>query len=235
FNGRRVKLVADYFGNITSTYSNYSGGYQDETSSLFGVFGRQYRYVPPKGAAYKDSTIYDSFGRVWKKSSPDEGWKEFYYDKAGKLRLAKDTAGTWTYFKYDGLGRLTEQGVVSTVNDPSVTWTDHTFPTSGTSQIVTRRYDVYADSVDNYANGSYMLYPKGRLTEVYDPTGYNFFFYDQRGRVAKKVSFITGESRPRSHVYAYTAGDLLDSLYYPTYAEVADSIRDAVKYTYYEY
>lgn len=233
-NGRKTKMITDYFGNVKTTYANYaSGAYLDSTTALYGPFGKVYRTIPPKGQDYKDSMVYNGFGRLQKVLSPDEGWKEFYYDKVGQLRLSKNAIGTWTYFKYDGLGRAIEEGVVSSVAHPDTVWTDHNFPTSGVSQTISRKYDSYTDSVRiAYRTGVHLESPKGRLTEVYDPTGYNFFFYDQRGRLLKKVTKISGEKTPRIHEYAYTTGDMLDSLYFPCYSANA---RDSIKYDYYGY
>ena len=235
FNGRRSKSFFDYFGNTVTVLANYSGGgYSDTSSALYGPFGKQYRSTPPRGDSLRDSTVYDAFGRVFKHHTPDEGWKEFHYDKAGRVRLTKDALAVWSYFKYDGLGRIIEQGVVASMNHPDTVWSDNSFPTTGTSQKITLKYDSYNDSVNTaYVGGlSYLNNPKGRLTEVYDPTGYSFFFYDKRGRTIKKVTRVTGEDQPRIHTYAYTPGDMLDSLYFPKYSA---SVRDSIKYDYYDY
>ena len=89
--------------------------------------------------------------------------KRYYYNKLGQLRLAKDALDTWTYFKYDGLGRITQQGVYTgnpPPNPDSTAWTDSTFPTSYTSQVITKKYDSYDTGVwSSYGVG--VQEPKG--------------------------------------------------------------------------
>ncbi len=60
---------------------------------------------------------YDGLNRcIWKKL-PGAGYVEMVYDNADLLVFSQDgnqralTSGNWTYYKYDGLNRLTAQGV----------------------------------------------------------------------------------------------------------------------------
>ena len=82
---------------------------------------------------------YDGRNRcIWKKL-PGAGYMEMVYDNADRLVFSQDgnqralTSGNWTYYKYDGLNRLTEQGTCT-----------NKVTTSGTNVLVQHFYDSYA-------------------------------------------------------------------------------------------
>ena len=136
---------------------------------------------------------YDGRNRcIWKKL-PGAGYMEMVYDNADRLVFSQDgnqralTSGNWTYYKYDGLNRLTEQGTCT-----------NKVTTSGTNVLVQHFYDSYAFRSQAGFNNS--NFPddasgngKGALTaSVATVLGssnkiYTAYYYDIKGRVVKTV------------------------------------------------
>ena len=136
---------------------------------------------------------YDGLNRcIWKKL-PGAGYVEMVYDNADRLVFSQDgnqralTAGNWTYYKYDSLNRLTEQGVCT-----------NKVTTSGTTVHIRNYYDSYsfigtqgfpASKFSNDTSG----YGKGLLTGrmvaglgTSSPV-WKAWYYDVRGREVKRV------------------------------------------------
>lgn len=154
---------------------------------------------------------YDGLNRcIWKKL-PGAGYVEMVYDNADRLIFSQDgnqralTAGNWTYYKYDSLNRLTEQGVCT----DKVT-------TSGTTVHIRNYYDSYAfRSQAGFNNGNFpddaSGNGKGALTaSVVTVLGgsnkiYTGYYYDIKGRAVKTVqSNLLGGYDVATTVYTFT-------------------------------
>ena len=154
---------------------------------------------------------YDGRNRcIWKKL-PGAGYVEMVYDNADRLVFSQDgnqralTSGNWTYYKYDGLNRLTEQGTCT-----------NKVTTSGTNVLVQHFYDSYAFRSQAGFNNS--NFPddasgngKGALTaSVATVLGssnkiYTAYYYDIKGRVVKTVqSNPLGGYDVAATVYTFT-------------------------------
>ena len=154
---------------------------------------------------------YDGLNRcIWKKL-PGAGYVEMVYDNADRLVFSQDgnqralTSGNWTYYKYDGLNRLTEQGVCT-----------NKVTTSGTTVHIRNYYDNYAFRAQAGFNNS--NFPddasgngKGALTaSVATVLGssnkiYTAHYYDIKGRVVKTVqSNPLGGYDVAATVYTFT-------------------------------
>ena len=154
---------------------------------------------------------YDGRNRcIWKKL-PGAGYMEMVYDNADRLVFSQDgnqralTSGNWTYYKYDGLNRLTEQGTCT-----------NKVTTSGTNVLVQHFYDSYAFRSQAGFNNS--NFPddasgngKGALTaSVATVLGssnkiYTAYYYDIKGRVVKTVqSNPLGGYDVTATVYTFT-------------------------------
>ena len=154
---------------------------------------------------------YDGRNRcIWKKL-PGAGYMEMVYDNADRLVFSQDgnqralTSGNWTYYKYDGLNRLTEQGTCT-----------NKVTTSGTNVLVQHFYDSYAFRTQAGFNNS--NFPddasgngKGALTaSVATVLGssnkiYTAYYYDIKGRVAKTVqSNLLGSYDVTATIYTFT-------------------------------
>ena len=154
---------------------------------------------------------YDGRNRcIWKKL-PGAGYMEMVYDNADRLVFSQDgnqralTSGNWTYYKYDGLNRLTEQGTCT-----------NKVTTSGTNVLVQHFYDSYAFRSQAGFNNSNFLDDasgngKGALTaSVATVLGssnkiYTAYYYDIKGRVVKTVqSNPLGGYDVAATVYTFT-------------------------------
>ena len=154
---------------------------------------------------------YDGRNRcIWKKL-PGAGYMEMVYDNADRLVFSQDgnqralTSGNWTYYKYDGLNRLTEQGTCT-----------NKVTTSGTNVLVQHFYDSYAFRSQAGFNNS--NFPddasgngKGALTaSVATVLGssnkiYTAYYYDIKGRVVKTVqSNLLGGYDVTATIYTFT-------------------------------
>ena len=154
---------------------------------------------------------YDGRNRcIWKKL-PGAGYMEMVYDNADRLVFSQDgnqralTSGNWTYYKYDGLNRLTEQGVCT-----------NKVTTSGTTVHIRNYYDNYAFRAQAGFNNS--NFPddasgngKGALTaSVATVLGssnkiYTAYYYDIKGRVVKTVqSNLLGGYDVTATIYTFT-------------------------------
>ena len=65
-------------------------------------------------AKYAFQYKYDGYGRCTEKTIPGAGTTRYDYDAADQLTFSQDgnqrAHGKWTYYEYDNLNRLTEQG-----------------------------------------------------------------------------------------------------------------------------
>ena len=166
--------VYDDFGNLCFVLQPM---YQ-ETADL-GKYAFQYRY--------------DHRNRcVWKKL-PGAEPTTYEYDNNDRLTFSQDgnqraaTTGNWTYYKYDHLNRLTEQGTCTDKNTAS-----------GTTVQIRNCYDNYdfvgtSGFTDSRFTKDTSGHSKGSLTGsmawgsgVCGPV-YTAYYYDLRGREVKRV------------------------------------------------
>lgn len=136
---------------------------------------------------------YDGLNRcIWKKL-PGAAYVEMVYDNADRLTFSQDgnqralTTANWTYYNYDGLNRLTEQGVCT-----------NKVTTSGTTVHIRNYYDNYSFigtsgfPASNFTNDT-SGYSRGLLTgQMVAGTGtsgpvWKAYYYDIRGREVKRV------------------------------------------------
>lgn len=107
---------------------------------------------------------YDGFGRCIQKKLPGAQHILYEYDAADRLTFSQNgnqralTTGNWTYYKYDHLSRLTEQGICT-----------NQVTTSGTTVHVKNYYDDYsfvgtAGFTDSRFTKDTSGYGKGMLT-----------------------------------------------------------------------
>ena len=135
---------------------------------------------------------YDGCNRCIRKKLPGTQYIEYVYDNSDRLTFSQDgsqralSAQNWTYYKYDQLNRLTEQGLCT-----------NKVTTSGTTVHIMNYYDSYSFIGTQGFTGSNFStdtsgYGKGALTGqmVVGINGnpvWKAFYYDIRGREVKRV------------------------------------------------
>ena len=135
---------------------------------------------------------YDGCNRCIRKKLPGTQYIEYVYDNSDRLTFSQDgsqralSAQNWTYYKYDQLNRLTEQGLCT-----------NKVTTSGTTVHIMNYYDSYSFIGTQGFTGSNFStdtsgYGKGALTGqmvagINGNPVWKAFYYDIRGREVKRV------------------------------------------------
>lgn len=116
------------------------------------------------------SYVYDAFGGVQMRISPDSGTTQYTYDSAGNLSSQVDARELPTFHSYDALNRP----LVTSYFDTSLT--------------VTRSYD------SNAACPAGENFVVGRLTRLVDPSGSTDFCYNRYGDLVRKIQQTNGRT-----------------------------------------
>lgn len=201
-NGRRV-LVDDGLGTRTnqnfdalsrlkSLIQNYGGldASHDATTQYFYDTRDNLRQVTDP-ETFNTVYTYDGLNNLTGLSSPDTGNTTYSSDKAGNRISQTDSRNILTTYSYDRLNRLRTAA----------------YPTSSLN--FTYTYDQ-----SNVTTGCAVSYPVGRLTTMTDGSGKTTYCYDRRGNVLVKKQVSNGITLTTS--YAYTLGDRLASVTYPS-------------------
>jgi len=205
-------------------YHHYTLYYHDRAGNLV-------KTVPPKGVELQDLTQqnikdrqvhpnhslvtkyeYNSLGQLIMQATPDGGASNFIYNKAGQLRFSQNAQQkddyTFSYTKYDELGRVIETGEnevinIKTLKDPIYLESPAhgllSYPVSKNTQ---RSVTVYNEPFSGitYA-GQPQRYLQNRVSYIYadedgtDKSGdeiYTCFSYDPHGNVEWMVQIIPG-------------------------------------------
>jgi RHS repeat-associated protein len=122
------KVVA----NTGAVNVTYSIGYTDVAYNFYNQLGQLVASVPPNGVKLLEGTgytnystlasipyvslyTYDTRGRLFSSSRPDNGLTQFYYRLDGKLRFSQNAlqaaAGSFSFCNHDQYGRLIQFGV----------------------------------------------------------------------------------------------------------------------------
>lgn len=210
----RAQVFTDAWGRTLKTISNVDGNGSERqfSTSVYDILDRPVKSVAPNGfseSGYPDGTFqttmsYTFLGKLKEATSPDAGTKRFVYDKAGRVRFSQDAeqASTangkleqFSYFIYDYLGRLVEEGYgYGSWNTPS-----------GTAN---RTY--FEDKADNdrnwpptppswrkryiYDNVGEQAYSKGNLAQVLTNSDDDIFYEIEESIVTDKYGRITAKT-----------------------------------------
>ncbi|MCQ4166663.1 RHS repeat-associated core domain-containing protein [Tahibacter harae] len=116
------------------------------------------------------SYVYDGFGSLLTRFSPDSGITQYTYDSAGNLSSQVDARELPAFHSYDALNRP----LVTSYFDTSLT--------------VTRSYD------SNAACPAGENFVVGRLTRLVDPSGSTDFCYNRYGDLVRKIQQTNGRT-----------------------------------------
>jgi RHS repeat-associated protein len=212
--GTQTKTVVDAFGRTTSA-TVYNGATSYSTTAFtYDGMGRQ-KTVGVNGTTLK-TISYDSLGRKTQLVDANSGTWKYGYDANGNLRWQDDPKpAQHVQICYDEINRPARRCPVdnldfSTLYSCSI----------GCGYANEVRYE-YDQAIDPSSKAT------GRLSKVYDPSGWTEFTdYDARGRVekvAKGISFlITTTAR---FEYTYDGNDRPKTVKYPD-GEIVSTVYD---------
>ena len=182
---------------------------------------------------------YDGRNRcIWKKL-PGAGYVEMMYDNADRLVFSQDgnqralTSGNWTYYKYDSLNRLTEQGVCT-----------NKVTTSDTTVHIRNYYDSYsfidtqgfpASKFSNDTSGYSRGLLTGQMVAGLGTSGpiWKAWYYDVRGREVKRVeSNAMGGYDVTTTTYSFTNKPLTVTHTQSTGGTSSTSLTEVTTYAY---
>ena len=202
-----VQKSTDEDGNVAYTFTDkqgqlllerrMDGSTPHDTYYVYDIYGNLCYVLQPMYQSEKSlekyafQYQYDHRNRCVRKTLPGAGYVEYLYDDADRLTYSQDgnqrAKNTWTYYRYDKFGRLTEQGEC-TGKDAS----------SGQTVHLKNYYDSYGFAGDTgfpasqFANDT-STHGKGKLTgcEVTVLGSgnklYAAYYYDDKGREMKTV------------------------------------------------
>jgi RHS repeat-associated protein len=201
---------------------HYSLYYYDQSGLLVQT-------VPPEGVettgaaqpAHRLITRdqFNSLDQPISHTSVDGGTSQYWYDDAGRLRLAQNpdqkAANTYSFTQYDEQNRVTRVGVVSLTGTPAIANLigDPTFPGLAymLSELTRTIYDTAATAVCGAFNGVENL--RGRvsasITELTpgNPTSISCYSYDAHGSIRKLQQIIAGlDPKTVEHEYDLVSG-----------------------------
>ena len=142
--------------------------------------------------------VFNGFGDVIRRTSPDTGITDYEYDAAGNMTKQTDARSVITNFTYDNIGRVTAKS----------------FPGSA-SENVTYSYD-------DTTGGNYGV---GQLTSFTDETGSTSVVYDMYGNGVQETRVIGSQSYVTS--YNYDEDDNIVGMTYPS-GRTVTYVRDAL-------
>ena len=210
-NDVKTEIFTDTFGNKVAVRNDSSGANNNgNTSKLatafqYDIVNNLTKIAPPKAFNIGDNNTpdwnsvfctnmtYNSLSQLTSRQTPDaDTTAKYLYDKKGNLRFVKEgkkdlnNFAYFIYYKYDNLGRKTEEGLVYTMSDFNQTKADDPiYPLNSTTWKVKYQYDI-----STYVAGAPQRHLKGRLcaieyfTDRYpNMNGRMLFSYDDNGNV----------------------------------------------------
>lgn len=240
---------------------NYPLGYHHYTLYYYNRAGTLIQTVPPQGVDLLDINNpndpideytmnrntapkhrfitdyeYNSLGQLIKQDTPDGDTTEFYYNNLGQLRFSQNAQqqadSTYSYTKYDALGRILEVGqstqAISNNNftlDANITNTLFPNDVTKNSQVT---YTVYTESAGiSYLNDGVTTqrYLQNRVSYSYtdadgdplttDDQTYTYYSYDPHGNVEWLVQDIPGflDKQYLRYEYDLVSGNVLKVAY----------------------
>jgi YD repeat-containing protein len=238
-------------------YLSYPLGYHHYTLYYYNRAGSLIQTVPPQGVDLLDNDNsqdpidkftmnrnttpahrfitdyeYNSLGQLIKQNTPDGNTSEFYYNNLGQLRFSQNAQqlidGTYSYTKYDPLGRIIEvgesnQATANIINNVD----DETFPSDPlfNSQVT---HTVYTNSANvSYLNDNVTTqrFLQNRISYTYtDEDGnpnstndqtYTYYSYDPHGNVEWLIQDIPGfvDKQYVRYEYDLVSGNVLKVCY----------------------
>jgi RHS repeat-associated protein len=242
---------------VTESFTvTYRIGTYHHTLYYYDRAGNLMKTVPPRGVAYLavntpaalataktqypahtfvTSYEYNSLGQLVKQTTPDAGVTRYWYNDIGQLRFSQNAQQaldvTYSYTKYDPLGRVTEVGESTGFVEATLKANrnnNQSYPGTGMRQ-VTRT--VYSDAFNHFALPSGLVqenYLRNRVSYSYvDEDGnegtttdrsYTVYNYDAHGNVkwlVQKIQSLDNKLFAIHYEYDLLSGNVLKVKYNP--------------------
>ncbi len=141
--------------------------------------------------------FYNSLGQLYKQTTPDGGTSQFWYNALGQLVLSQNAEqkdknnGTYSYSRYDYLGRVVEAGELSGLtpvfNDSeqqiiSQLWSNNAFPGNTWSK-KDATYTIYSQPQNIDYRGKAQENLRNRVSRTYTASNSTYYSYDPHGNV----------------------------------------------------
>ncbi len=220
-NNKETKIYYRKNG-LVDKEEKFNGSTPFITQYVYDNIQRLIEVIPPKGEPYKTTYQYDDHNNIKRKISPDEGDKNYRYDKYGNLRFENHEANPQLviFNKYDQFNRLILSGQRTIEDafinlDPDVDYSEdyqyfqhfENYNLDTANFVVVNMYDKYI-STGVFSNintpvsigGINNKNIKGRLVATAyrdkpgDPWNYKIYLYDELGRVQYFYVFARIES-----------------------------------------
>ena len=248
-DGRSITVYANMHGN---TVLERRDG-DNDTYYVYDRYGRLAYVLPPMCQQCSTSELpkywykytYDDRGRCTEKQLPGCDPVKYWYDEANRLQSEQDghlrSQSLYRNYNYDAIGRLTLQTVNSTRGEATESnaravevknyYDDYTC-----KQDFASLFPVWADSI--FSRQPLQAVAKGKLTASLSTTSdgkkfFEMYHYDERGRVAYKLSAYGDSWLKAVHTSYNFVGDVascMESVYkhieYPKYLLARRVIRN---------
>lgn len=177
-------------------------------------------------AADKAITVYtyDYAERLISQQNPDGTVTKTRYNANGSIQNTTDEKGSITYYKYDGLNRLTEQWTPAEISNGTIlySYTKTEYDRAGRKTAVKTGKDKVAlyslPSALMVVNNTY--YKNGNLKSVTDSAGRKSeYFYDNDGNVSEEDVYTDPTSR---NITEYTYNQMGDPLTKKVHVQAGD-------------
>lgn len=239
-DGRSVTVYTNLHGNTVLERRDED----NDTYYVYDRYGRLAYVLPPMCQQCSTSELpkywykytYDDRGRCTEKQLPGCDPVKYWYDEANRLQSEQDghlrSQSLYRNYSYDGIGRLTLQTISSTRGEAT--------ESNARAVEVKNYYDdymcrpdfaslfsVWADSI--FSGHPLQAVAKGKLTASLSSTNdgkkcFEMYHYDERGRVAYKLSAYSDSWLKAVHTSYNFVGDVascMESVYkhieYPKY------------------
>jgi RHS repeat-associated protein len=187
-HGRKRRLTKDVLGRLSKVEEmNWDG------TSVYSTTSYSYNSLDRLTQVDQQGQVrtfnYDGYGRLWKRTTPEQGTTEYAYNGDGTVQWAKDARGAKTKFIYNGR------------HLPTSIEYDLTGLLSGQSAAAT-------------SNVSYTYDAAGHRTQMNDGQGTVTYHYDALGRMDWEERAFTGVGHFRL-TYGYNTAGQLSSITNP--------------------
>ncbi len=194
--GRPVREMRDNVGDPTAQPELRAWEY-DEAGRLHTLWlPNSFDSSRPDAERFRERFTHDFLGRLIERAQPDmDAPAQSVYDDAGRVRFAVDGGGlahnTFTYCRYDELGRLLEDGVCPGPWDRATLQAgadDRNWLPAGAKALNLRSYD--GDGEDPHGVGQ-LVQALAQRPDTDGAQTHETFRYDRFGRLLKRAQTVT--------------------------------------------